>query len=407
MEEQGSGQRLTGRGRRAMALIAVALAAIVISGVAYLHPELAAIGRPAGPRVAVVSPSPAPPLLSNDYLSTYDFVSPTRGWALVSQLAQSTRFWIFQTRDGAKHWRIQFTGTTSDVYNGSLQVHFFDADHGFVSLADPLVIYRTSDGGAHWAPMKVPPFVSASADFSDFMHCWVVGYTGSVTQLVSKLVRTSDGGGTWTVLPDLPTRPLGGKGGSFSTNLAFRNPLEGWLGGLESPGSPAVYTSIDGGASWQPHALPMQAQPLPPGGDGFGQEVSVYLVPGAGVLAVTADEQGNMVGLSSFDGGSTWRRLPPPPGETTFDSYLFEDTFHWWAMRNGTLFKSSDAGQLWKETAQQTDEWDYLPGIIDSSHAWARMVVVFPSSTPPNGTGLAMSSDGGLRWIPVNVPVPP
>jgi hypothetical protein len=89
----------------------------------------------------------------------------------------------------------------------------------------------------------------------------------------------------------------------------------------------------------------------------------VYLIPGAGVMAVTTDGQGIVVGLTSFDGGSTWRRLSPPPGETTFDDYVFQD-------------------------------------------AWAQMQVVFPNTNPPQGTGLAMSSDGGVHWKPVNVPNP-
>jgi len=123
-------------------------------------------------------------------------------------------------------------------------------------------------------------------------------------------------------------------------------------------------------------------------------------------MAITTDDQGNTVGFTSFDGGSTWRRLSPPPGETTFDDYVFQDPFHWWAMRYGTLFKSPDAGQSRKEVAQELDEWDYLPGVIDSKHAWAHMQVVFPSTNPPQGTGLAMSDDGGVHWTPVNVPRP-
>jgi photosystem II stability/assembly factor-like uncharacterized protein len=111
------------------------------------------------------------------------------------------------------------------------------------------------------------------------------------------------------------------------------------------------------------------------------------------------------VGLTSFDGGSTWRRLPPPPGETTYTDFIFQDTFHWWAMRYGTLFKTSDAGQTWKQVAQQLDEWDYLPQILNAKQAWAEMVAA-PNSTPPQGTGLATTADGGLHWSPVNVPNP-
>jgi photosystem II stability/assembly factor-like uncharacterized protein len=407
MHRTESEERLTARGRRAITLMAIALVAIVITGVAYLRPELAALGRSTGLRPIVPSATPGPPLLSNRYASAYQFLTPSLGWALVSEQTSSPGFWIFKTTDGAKHWQTQLTGTAPTVNYGSLKLQFFDRDHGLVSLADPLVIYRTMDGGSHWTPVRFPAYGSASADFSDALHGWILGSTGSTEELVSQLSYTADGGDTWRILPQVPTFPIGGKGGAFSTNIAFRSPVEGWLGGAAAPGRPVVYSSIDGGVTWQPHQLAVRSQATPPNVKAFATETYVYLIPGAGVMAVTTDDQGNLVGLTSFDGGSTWRRLSPPPGETTFDDYVFQDTFGWWAMRYGTLFKSPDAGQSWKEVAQELDEWDYLPGIIDSKHAWAQMRVVFPSTNPPQGTGLAMSSDGGVRWTPVNVPNPP
>ncbi len=392
-----------------MTLIAIAAVAIVMTGAAYLRPELADLGKSIGPRpVAPARATPGLPLLSNQYIVRYQFLSTSTGWALVSQQTQSPRFWVFKTTDGARRWQTQLTGTLPTANNGSMQLHFFDRDNGLVSLADPPVIYRTTDGGSSWTPLKLPAYVSASADFSDALHGWMLGYTGSAEQLASQLSYTADGGDTWTVLPQVSVFPIGGKGGAFSTNFAFRSPTEGWLGGAEAPGRTVVYSSIDGGVTWQPHPLPVPATGLPasPKGKMLAAEIAVYLIPGAGVMVVTADDQGNTVGLSSFDGGSTWRRLSPPPGETTFGDYVFQDTFHWWVMRYGTLFKSPDAGQSWKEVAQEMDEWDYLPGIIDSKHAWAQMQVVFPNTNPPQGTGLAMSSDGGVHWTPVEVPRP-
>lgn len=399
------GEHVTGRGRRAVALIAIALVAIVVAGAAFLRPELSGLGKNAGLNLAALpSATPEPPLLSNRYIARYDFVTTSLGWALVSELTSTPRFWVFKTADGAGHWQVQLTGTMPDVENGSLTVQFFDRDNGLFSLADPLVIYRTTDGGNRWTRVKFPAYVSASVDFSDSQHGWIFGYTGTTQRLVSQLSYTADGGDNWSVLPQGPSFPIGGKGGAFSANFAFRSPIEGWLGGGGAPGSRVVYSSIDGGVTWQPHPLPVPAGVFK--SDPFAPDTSVYLIPGAGVMAATTDGQGNSVGFTSFDGGSTWRRLSPPPGETTFGDYVFQDTFHWWAMRYGTLFKSPDAGQSWTEVAQEMDEWDYLPGIIDAKHAWAQMQVVFPSTNPPQGSALAMSSDGGVHWTPVNVPRP-
>ena len=133
---------------------------------------------------------------------------------------------------------------------------------------------------------------------------------------------------------------------------------------------------------------------------------SVYLLPGHGLLAVADDLNAGRVGLTSFDGGTTWRRLPPPPGSAGYADFVFQDASHWWAMRLGALFKSSDAGMSWKQVSLQLDDWNYLPQVIDAKHAWAKMVGVAPGPGQAPGTGLAVTSDGGLHWTPVQVPVP-
>jgi len=55
--------------------------------------------------------------------------------------------------------------------------------------------------------------------------------------------------------------------------------------------------------------------------------------------------------FTSFDGGKTWRALAPPPQETGYSDFVFQDSTHWWATRFGTLWKSADAGQTWKHVA--------------------------------------------------------
>jgi hypothetical protein len=178
------------------------------------------------------------------------------------------------------------------------------------------------------------------------------------------------------------------------------------MGGFAQQSS--AYSTVDGGVTWQAHKLPVTIV----GKGGFAEgspplvETSVSLLPGAGVLAVAFDPNASPIGLTSFDGGSTWRRIAPPPGSTSYSDFVFQDAFHWWAMRFGTLFKSSDAGQTWKQVALQLDEWDYVLQVIDARHAWAQLVVTFPRSTSVQGTGLSTTVDGGLHWNPVDVPRP-
>ena len=391
---------LSRRARRALPLMVLALVVIAATGFAYLHPSW-----PSFPKAAAPARPAGPPLVSDRYQVAYDFLTSTLGWALVVDPASSSpRFWVFRTTDRAKHWQRQFNGSASTPNAGPPKVQFFDRNNGLAALGGAAVVYRTADGGGHWTALAMPKLLLSSVFFSDPLHGWVLGSTGSLDQIASSLFSTSDGGEHWVALPQPPAWFFAGKGGV--ADLAFRRPSEGWMAG-ETPWPSTVYSTIDGGLTWQAHPLPVT-----PGKGGFVQggaplaETNAYLLPGAGVLAVSVDANGNGVAMTSFDGGSTWRRLPPPPGETTYGDFTFQDSFNWWAMRYGTLFKSSDAGQSWKEVAQQLDEWDYVPQIVDGQRAWAQMVAVLPNANPPHGTGLATTADGGLHWNPVNVPNP-
>jgi photosystem II stability/assembly factor-like uncharacterized protein len=392
---------LSRRARRAMPLIAGALTAIVVTGLIYLHPSI-----PQRP-LALPTPSPSPSVLSTRFQAVYDFVTPSFGWALVSDPPPNgARFYVFKTTDGARRWVKQFSASSPDT--GVLNIQFFDPTHGLISLGNPIEIYRTSDAGAHWEPLQLPRYLVTSMTFSDPSHGWVAE-TDPDSGFTRHLFATNNGGLTWTELLWPPWATAIAKG-AVEGDLQFRRPSDGWLGAAAD--APTVYTTIDGGVSWQPHVLPSLpkpapdsgGKPLPLGGGGFGFFTSVSLLPGTGVIAFV-DDYAQSAAYTSFDGGSTWRLIAPPPGETAYSQFVYQDAFHWWAMRFGALWKSTDAGQTWKQVGQQLDAWDYRPHIIDARHAWAEL---FASVTAPRQilptAGLAMTSDGGLHWTQVNTP---
>jgi photosystem II stability/assembly factor-like uncharacterized protein len=180
--------------------------------------------------------------------------------------------------------------------------------------------------------------------------------------------------------------------------------------------TPAVFSSSDGGRTWQSHVMPVPP-PIGPKATsirmaGNAQTVgsystAVHLLPGAGVVASVFSPAGDEYVFVLVDGGSTWTRVGPPPGNLTYADFRYQDTVHWWGMRFGTLYKSSDAGQAWTRIGQQLDDWDYIPQIIDAKHAWATLIP--PSGRgngPPQGIGFAMTADGGLHWTQFAVPQP-
>jgi photosystem II stability/assembly factor-like uncharacterized protein len=379
------------RGRRAVPLIAGSLAAVVFASLIYLHPAF-----PSLPKPPAAPPSPSPATIPAGYSPQYDFISATTGWALLVGTSPPTRFYVYRTTDGAKHWTMQLSADAA--IPGFGEVKFFDSKRGVIWIGSPVRLYRTSDGGTHWDPVPLPPYQVNLVTFSDPSHGWLLASERDQGLLRHFLV-TIDGGSTWTELA-WPKGVAWANNGGIS-HLQFRRPGEGWLAAAGAS-EPTVYSTVDGGASWEPHALPR------PSGADVAIESFVGLLPGVGVIAYTdysldyGSGATKSFAYTSFDDGTTWR-LVTPPADAPVWNLTFQDSSHWWVTYLGTVWESSDAGQSWKSVYQQLDNWVFLPQFVDVKHGWA-MLVTLTSVGPPNG--LVMTSDGGLHWTQVNAPQP-
>ena len=390
-----------GRGdhaRRAAIVMAVALAAILVAAVIYLRPPASPVKRILVGGVQ----SPTPQWLPGQVMATYDFVSPKLGWSLVTeyQVTTQARFWVFSTTDAARSWRQQFSGTCGS-FGAVPSLQFFDRKNGFFSDCAPMQVFRTVDGGAHWASISLPAYSpSLLVTFGDPADGWLATFS-TETALVTNFLSTTDGGRTWIPLPVPPVPSATSKGGQ--DNLEFRSRLEGWMG-VAGPDTPTVASTNDGGLSWQPHVLPTtEFQKL--------SSAEVVLLPGSGVMATTFDHFGNPVAFTSVDGGATWQKLASPPGGTDYTDFRFADATHWWAMHSGILYKSADAGLTWNQAFIALDSYDYQLQVIDQNHAWAQLTSVLPGPPGPGNvavvdSGLAMTSDGGVSWTYVHTPQP-
>src|ERR1700676_1054912 len=100
----------TGRARRGLGLIVIALLVIAFTAVAYLRPSLGSAA------------TPAPPAPASYQLAAVDFVNPDTGW--FAGTFNSARFALMHTTDAGNHWARQLSG---DVGNAGLYVNFFDS----------------------------------------------------------------------------------------------------------------------------------------------------------------------------------------------------------------------------------------------------------------------------------------
>src|SRR5258705_12864528 len=141
---------LSPRARRALPLMAGALATIVVAGILYLHPSF-----PPSSTTPVATAAPSPPVIPGTYAATFDFVTPSNGWAFLSETLDPQHVFLFRTTDGARHWQKQFTGSSSQ-FGIQTGVQFFDRNRGLMAFGFPAQLYRTDDAGNRWARMTLP-----------------------------------------------------------------------------------------------------------------------------------------------------------------------------------------------------------------------------------------------------------
>jgi photosystem II stability/assembly factor-like uncharacterized protein len=378
---------MDGRQLRALGLGAAAALLVGAASLAYLHVQIPP------PRLPQPSPPPPPQLSATDFDTLmYDFVTPSLGWATDTRSSQSLAsddLWIFHTSDGPGHWVKQLHSPWQG--GPGARVVFFDQQHGFVYPTGPGLVdlYRTVDGGAHWAHPTVPSGFAGEVTFADATHGWVLGdAAGAAPEVPEQLYATTNGGDSWFQVASSAELVFG---------LAMRGPDEGWDG--TTADGPEVLLSQDGGRSWEPRH--------PPGG-GSPPSIcssSVTLLPGDGLVARFSCKDGSNEQLSTFDEGQTWMPVDnPPPDESSWDRTTFIDRLHWWTMTGGDLWKTADGGQTWKDYGLQINDWEYIPHALDSSHGWAQLLHTGPNES--RQSGLVMTADGGIHWTQVNAPRP-
>jgi photosystem II stability/assembly factor-like uncharacterized protein len=122
------------------------------------------------------------------FFSATDGILPV---SFVTQAASSLAFYV--THDGGANWQ-----STTPLAASATIADFIDMDHGWAS--DGTLLYMTSDGGHHWTKL------SPGANFKNVSRLnfvssnigWAIGSTANNSP---SLLKTVDGGQTWTVIP--------------------------------------------------------------------------------------------------------------------------------------------------------------------------------------------------------------
>jgi photosystem II stability/assembly factor-like uncharacterized protein len=326
--------------------------------------------------------------------------------------------------------------------------------------AGPADIWHTVDAGTTWARLGTQGIASSQCKngiwFFDSRHGVVVAWD---EVHAATIYRTFDGGKTWAATKLLPDPPnyqsaQGGVGYQVAWMKGFGANL--YLG---AAGTPYIYRSTDGGASWKwftkvgsPETVmvtetrwldltvPGQAMESVNGGQQFHQYVSDFTTNSPGTTQfLFADARvgyattGGSV-QQTLDGGQHWVTVIPPEGRvitpspspsvspssipmpTTVDLSAPSSSVVWALVAGQYLFRSTDQGNTWQRRTMP----EFKAGgaakahitFVNDQDGWVFFVVETADCTTyqatptrksiPEGVQVYRTTDGAATWTLVD-----
>lgn len=180
-------------------------------------------------------------------------------------------------------------------------------------------VFMSSDAGATWnAAVAKPSNMTAARDvrFTSLLDGWVIGQSSNT----GALYHTTNGGATWTPVPDF-------LGAYVAVDVEGSNIWAANVGGR-------FYRSTDSGTTWIQGDLPQN--PLIVGDMEFFDQNIGYAAGSWGWI------------FRTDDGGVTWQPLPTPNGNDNFtDIYLIGPNELWISTNSNTAYYTANGGQNW------------------------------------------------------------
>jgi photosystem II stability/assembly factor-like uncharacterized protein len=204
------------------------------------------------------------------------------------------------------------------------------------------------------------------ATFVDPLHGWAGNQWGD-------LVRTTDGGQTWSIIP-LQTDER------WITSLSFTDPLNGWATGSNN----CLIHSTDGGVTWQDRPLPHWFH---------GQYVR-FTSPAHGWLVTDRLER-------TIDGGANWNTVAVfSETHITEQATFVLDDAHIWVVTDEPLQvrRTTDGGVTWDSSAvDSVFKWVTDITFLDPLHGWMTANEYNDDEALIAGR-ILNTTDGGVTW---------
>lgn len=209
-----------------------------------------------------------------------------------------------RTLDGGATWRAAVLPGAGEL--DFRAVHALDRDTAWLMSAGPGAqsrIYRTSDGGAHWTLLFTNPDAGGFFDALAFWDARRGILLGDPVDGRFVIFTTADGGRTWQRRQAPPAQKDEGAFAASNSCLIVRGKREVWFG-TGGSGGPRVFHSRDGGQSWTVSTTPLRRDSAGAGIFSLAFTDARHGVAIGGDYAKPTDSQGN-VALTD-DGARTW-----------------------------------------------------------------------------------------------------
>ncbi|MGE5313146.1 MAG: YCF48-related protein [Acidobacteriota bacterium] len=267
------------------------------------------------------------------------FISPSIGWIMKtpgSTFENSHGAIVYKTTDGGSHW--EKTIVTQGAGEVGVQLQFVDANTGWITVYQLASgtgrLLKTTDGGKTWTQIQTLPRTDEVIlfTFADTKNGWMT--TINDNPPLFQIAKTSDGGSTWTN-QYTDTAPNGDTTTS-SGAMQFTDADHGWVSGPNG----RILKTINGGATWQ---LLKNA-----GTSTYTNSKSLFFLDAnTGWIASSThlpNQPSTHTILRTTDGGATWSQEPLPAWATQssiFSMYFSGNTLGWLVGDYGVIGKFS------------------------------------------------------------------
>ncbi|HOY30677.1 MAG TPA: PKD domain-containing protein [Bacteroidales bacterium] len=218
---------------------------------------------------------------------------------------------------------------------------------------------------------------------------WALGYDGSTASApqIQEFTRTTNGGAKWKA------SSIPGYTGSGLAMISAVDSMNAWIPVWYANGGGTIIRTSDGGATWTPQPTAIFTAP-----NGFPNVVHFWNINEGFCMG---DPNGGYFEIyTTVDGGTTWVRVPqaniPPHLSAEYGTtglYSVVGDIVWFTTGKGRVYKSVDKGHHWTVSATGNTSQQMQISFRDANHGIVK-VNVSPYDT-------YFTIDGGATWQPL------